>query len=49
MRFALKRKTCFFSPRQSEVSSREYLISSDERVRLQCELMFGGELLKTVL
>ena len=26
-----------------EVSSREYLVASDERVGLQCELMFGGE------
>ena len=26
-----------------EVSSRDRLVASDERVRLQCELMFGGE------
>ena len=26
-----------------EVSSRAYLVASDERVRLQCEIMFGGE------
>ena len=26
-----------------EVNSREYRVSSDERVRQQCELMFGGE------
>ena len=48
MRFALKSKMRFFSPRQSEVNSREYLVSSDESVGLQCELMFGGELLETV-
>ena len=26
-----------------EMSSRKYLVASDERVRLQCELMFVGE------
>ena len=26
-----------------EVSSRDYLVASDERDRLQCEIMFRGE------
>ena len=28
-----------------KVSGREYLVTIDEHVRLQCELMFGSELL----
>ena len=26
-----------------EVKSRDYLVASDERIRLQYEIMFGGE------
>ena len=26
-----------------EVSNKDYLVASDERVRLQCEIIFGGE------
>ena len=26
-----------------EVSSRNYLVAGDERVHLQCEIVFGGE------
>ena len=26
-----------------DVSSKDYLVTSDECVRLQCEIIFGGE------
>ena len=29
--------------RNLEVNSKDYLVASDERIRLQCEIIFGGE------